>query len=42
MISEQTFGCAPSHQWAFELDDAPSAPGDPRMQPAEPELLLHA
>ncbi|MFD9321650.1 hypothetical protein ACFWDQ_28990 [Streptomyces sp. NPDC060053] len=40
MISEQTFGCAPSHRWAFELDDAPGAPGDPDMGPAELELLL--
>ncbi|WP_327180951.1 hypothetical protein [Streptomyces sp. NBC_01334] len=40
VISELTFGCAPSHRWAFELDDAPSAPADPGMRPAELELLL--
>lgn len=40
VISELTFGCAPSHRWAFELDDAPSTPADPGMRPAELELLL--
>ncbi|MFI8192108.1 hypothetical protein ACIF8T_25545 [Streptomyces sp. NPDC085946] len=41
-ISEKTFGCAPSHRWAFDLDGTPSGPADTRTPPAELELLLRA
>lgn len=41
-IAEQTFGCAPSHRWDFELCTAPTADEDPEATPAELKLLLHA
>ncbi|MFF4588170.1 hypothetical protein [Streptomyces sp. NPDC001388] len=39
-VSERTFGCAPSHRWAFELRGAPSPHEDAPGLPAELELLL--
>ncbi|MET9116698.1 hypothetical protein ABZX38_21255 [Streptomyces longwoodensis] len=41
-IAEQTFGCAPSHRWDFELRTAPTSDEDVMTTPAELELLLHA
>ncbi|MDH6228325.1 hypothetical protein [Streptomyces sp. MJP52] len=41
-LFERTFGCAPSHRWAFELRDAPPRHEDTENLPAELELLLHA
>ncbi|MFF4170687.1 hypothetical protein [Streptomyces sp. NPDC001744] len=42
-LATRTFGCAPSHRWAFELDEAsPPAPDGPPGLPKELRLLLHA
>ncbi|MBK3643352.1 hypothetical protein [Streptomyces sp. MBT33] len=42
-LAMRTFGCAPSHRWAFELDtpDHPKPDGPLRL-PQELSLLLHA
>ncbi|MCH0566245.1 MULTISPECIES: hypothetical protein [unclassified Streptomyces] len=40
-LCDRTFGCAPSHRWAFELSDA-SPQGDTRSLPTELNVLLHA
>ncbi|WP_443305821.1 hypothetical protein [Streptomyces sp. KR55] len=42
-LATKTFGCAPSHRWAFELDEAlQPKPGGPLGLPQELSLLLHA
>ncbi|MEW2621309.1 hypothetical protein [Streptomyces sp. NPDC048106] len=41
-LATKTFGCAPSHRWAFELDETlqPKPAGTPGL-PQELSLLLH-
>ncbi|MFD4573913.1 hypothetical protein ACFWNK_23115 [Streptomyces sp. NPDC058417] len=47
VISEELFGCAPSHRWAFELEDTPADTpaalwGERGPLASELALLLHA
>ncbi|MFH0242952.1 hypothetical protein ACGRHY_11035 [Streptomyces sp. HK10] len=37
----RSFGCAPSHRWAFELEDTPRCRGEAGGLTAEVDLLLH-